>query len=228
MNRLQKEALRKYQDARKGLTPEQVRALDLQEAEDKAVAEFAARLHVEHFPEEYDSQYDDYADAADRRRGINPMRAEYIAEVNERRRKLGVSALSESGLPTSNDSRERCLREARRKAAELRTRIDEILFYKWDPLRVSDGRLMRDEYAGYVHDLLLLALTSAGYEPLADYLSEVRTVSMERSPRPKEDRRVAQLIFMIARDLDDYPDYSVIAFNGLELDPETGEWVSRE
>lgn len=51
--------------------------------------EKARELHMLLFPEEYDFHYDSTADARDRRRGINPMSAEYIANRDQLRSELG-------------------------------------------------------------------------------------------------------------------------------------------
>ncbi|MDW3116924.1 MAG: hypothetical protein R8G60_03420 [Roseovarius pacificus] len=49
----------------------------------------ARTWHAKLFPEEYDFVYDSSADAQDRRRGVNPMSAEYIEKANARRAELG-------------------------------------------------------------------------------------------------------------------------------------------
>lgn len=40
-------------------------------------------------------------------------------------------------------------------------RIDEILFYKWDPIGISDSDWSRDEYQSYVPQVFKLALESS-------------------------------------------------------------------
>lgn len=49
----------------------------------------ARKLHAELFPEEYDFVYDSKWEASERRRGVNPVSAEYIAASDERRAQLG-------------------------------------------------------------------------------------------------------------------------------------------
>ena len=51
------------------------------------------KLHQELFPEEYDFIYDSFWDAKDRKNGKNPMKEEYIAEVNLKREAMGISIL---------------------------------------------------------------------------------------------------------------------------------------
>lgn len=76
------------------------------------IAELARKIHIERFAEEYDHYYDSIADAADRSRGINPMSADYIAQVAEKRRKEGVTPPGDNGMPVSSDSWEIAYREA--------------------------------------------------------------------------------------------------------------------
>lgn len=115
MNRLKKEELKKYQETRKNLNPEQIQALNAQEAEKKSIEELARHIHYERFPEEYDFYFDSTLEANLRNKGENPMRDDYIIQVTERRKKLGVSPLGNNGMSTSNDTWEICLEEAKNK-----------------------------------------------------------------------------------------------------------------
>jgi len=115
MNRFKKEELKKRMEARKGLTPDEIKTLDVEEAEDKAVEELTRKIHAERFPEEYDFMFDSHVDVSDRRKGNNPMSDEYVAKVNEKRRRSGVSQLSENGMATSDDTMELCRQETRKE-----------------------------------------------------------------------------------------------------------------
>lgn len=68
------------------------------------IASLARKLHIDKFPEEYDFYNDSIADAIDRGKGINPMSADYIAKITEKRRKEGVTPLSANGMPQSDDT----------------------------------------------------------------------------------------------------------------------------
>lgn len=116
-------------EARKGLTSEKINTLNVEEAENIAVVKLARKIHAERFPEEYDFMYDSHVDVSDRRKGKNPMSDEYIAKVREKRRREGMSQPSEDGMATSDDTMELCRQDARREIEELRTRIDETMFY---------------------------------------------------------------------------------------------------
>lgn len=100
--------------------------------------------------------------------------------------------------------------EQARELEALRTRIDEILFYKWDPIGISNSNWARDEYESYVPQALKLAIESASSEPLADYLTHVSTEFIGLEENRKCDREVAELIFSLAQDQDHFPDHRVV------------------
>jgi len=198
MNRAKKEEMKKRSAARKGLSPEQIKKLDADEVKNEAIEKLARKVHADRFPEEYDFMGDSCAEASERGRGVNPMREEYIEKVNEKRRRLGVSMLSESGDRTGNDTMEQCVKDAERETRELLTRIDEIIFYKWDPLHLSDSNCSRDEYESYVPEVFRLALENKSYHPIADYLTNVATEIMSMAENSERDNEIALLIFSLA------------------------------
>lgn len=198
MNRWKREELRKKQKAREDLSESEIRALDIQDAIDEATEQLGRKYHTEMFPEEYEFMYDDPADYKARKQGHNPMSAEYIERIENKRHDLGVAPLSESGRSQSDDTWKHCQHLARDRVEELRTRIDEILFYNWDPLCFSHSNWNRWEYESYVPKTLLLALTSDSPRPIADYLTKVSTEYMLMDKNRKRDEQVAKLIHAIA------------------------------
>jgi hypothetical protein len=112
MNRFKKEAKKKHDEARVGLSPEEIEILDQKEAELNKIEDLAHKIHIERFPEEYDFMYDDHVDANRRERGENPMSKEYIDRIKEKRAALGVSPLSSSGMSKSDDTRDMCVEKA--------------------------------------------------------------------------------------------------------------------
>jgi len=82
---------------------------------EEKISELARRIHLEKFSEEYDFMYDSNADLNDRNKGINPMNQKYIEKIREKRAKLGVSQLSDCGMPVSNDTHELCEQEAKKQ-----------------------------------------------------------------------------------------------------------------
>lgn len=115
MNRLKKEEQRKHDAARKGLSADEVKAVDLEDELQKTVDELARTIHSEKFPEEYDFIYDSGADASERSRGINPMTQAYAEKIKKKRASLCISQLAENGMPASEDSYQICLEEAKKR-----------------------------------------------------------------------------------------------------------------
>ena len=112
MNRFKKEEKIKYDEARKGLSKEQIDILDQKDKLDVKIDKLARKIHGDRFSEEFDFMYDSSLDASERAKGINPMNKEYIDEINKKRKDLGVSPLSENGMSISNDTFELCKKEA--------------------------------------------------------------------------------------------------------------------
>lgn len=92
----------------------------------------------------------------------------------------------------------------------LRTRIDEILFYQWDPIRISGANSPRDEYTSYVAQVLKIALESTSHQPLAKYLTQLSKEIIERPDSKERAQTVAGLIFSIVHDQEYYPDHKVV------------------
>lgn len=93
----------------------------------------------------------------------------------------------------------------------LHNRIDEILFYKWDPIRVSDSNWPRDEYTLYVNEVLELAANNTTFQPLAEHLEWLATEVIACAVSKERTYKVAELIFSIVHDEGYYPDHSVIS-----------------
>lgn len=94
--------------------------------------------------------------------------------------------------------------------SELYNRIDEILFYKWDPIGVSNSNWPRDEYSLYVSKVLELAINNKTYQPLAEYLTRLSKDIVERADSKERASKVAKLIFSIANNEAYYPEHTAI------------------
>lgn len=118
---------------------------------------------------------------------------------------------SNAGSPTTtNVTLEQCIQDARDEIDGLLTRIDEILFYKWDPIRLSNSNVSRSEYTMYAPEVLKLALESTSSQPVADRLEYLST-SIIGMPVSKEcESAVAELIFCIVHEYTHFPDHMVI------------------
>ncbi len=88
------------------------------------------------------------------------------------------------------------------KQMELYKRIDEVLFYKWDPIGISDGDWARDEYQSYLPQVFKLALENNKPEPIADYLTGIATENMGLSEAKAHDIEIANLILEIKKGID--------------------------
>ncbi len=79
---------------------------------------------------------------------------------------------------------------------ELTKRTNEILYYVWDPIGVSDlGPAARDEYDSYVPILVKAILTGATQDDIEKILYKIETESMEiRSPAEKRKITAEHLI----------------------------------
>jgi len=113
MNRFRKEEAIKRRNARAGLSEDEIKQLDRDEAIEAEVKELATSIHIQYYPEEYDLQYDDIVDCARRSKGENPMCEDYINMVNMKRKNEGVTPLSPAGMSVSDDTWKRAYAEAK-------------------------------------------------------------------------------------------------------------------
>ena len=65
---------------------------------------------------------------------------------------------------------------------ELHRRIDEVLYYVWDPLGVADEPFARAEYEGYVPKVLELLTSQNDPTPISEYLAKVLETRMGLLP----------------------------------------------
>jgi len=84
---------------------------------------------------------------------------------------------------------------------EFYKRVDEILYYKWDPIGVSDSDWARDEYQSYLPRVFAYALENKSPDPIAKYLGVVTTENMGLSLAAAHDRKIAELILEIKEGL---------------------------
>ena len=77
---------------------------------------------------------------------------------------------------------------------ELRRRVDEVLFYVWDPIGVANEPYARAEYESYVPYVLELVEKSEQPQPIVDYLDDVVRNRMALSPNLKHCRHAAELL----------------------------------
>ena len=61
---------------------------------------------------------------------------------------------------------------------ELEKRVDEVLFYIWDPIGIKDEPYARSEYHSYVMSVLGHVVHNKSEEEIADFLCKVESESM--------------------------------------------------
>ena len=74
--------------------------------------------------------------------------------------------------------------------------IDEILFYKWDPIGISDSDWSRDEYQSYLPKVFQLALDNSDPSLIAKYLTWVATERMGLNEASNHDMKIAELVLV--------------------------------
>ncbi|ELG5191691.1 hypothetical protein RAL09_004429 [Vibrio vulnificus] len=84
---------------------------------------------------------------------------------------------------------------------ELYKRIDEILYYKWDTIGVSDSGWARDEYQSYLPQLFSLVMKSQSPQEICKYLTE-STQYMGLQLSRDHDLAIAKLILEVKDSLD--------------------------
>ena len=79
-------------------------------------------------------------------------------------------------------------------SSELWHRVDEVLYYVWDPIGVSNEPCARGEYRGYIPLILGLLQASADPAPIAERLAALVRDQMGLPADKVRCRRVAQLL----------------------------------
>jgi hypothetical protein len=69
---------------------------------------------------------------------------------------------------------------------ELFRRVDEVLYYIWDPIGVSDEPFARYEYRSYVPKVLQLVEENNDIEPISSHLAYIARNYMEISSEKKK------------------------------------------
>tara|TARA_R110002033_G_scaffold80813_1_gene131808 strand:- start:2111 stop:2401 length:291 start_codon:yes stop_codon:yes gene_type:complete len=77
------------------------------------------------------------------------------------------------------------------KIKELNQRIDEVLYYEWDPIGVSDEPCARGEYSSYTMTILKYVLDE-DLNKIANQLSKIETDSMGLGSNKERNLKVAQ------------------------------------
>ena len=84
--------------------------------------------------------------------------------------------------------------EMRVEASELSRRIDEVLYYVWDPIGVSREARARGEYTSYVPAVRASMEEHSEPGPIADYLAAVTQNHIGLTPSIETCQAVAKLL----------------------------------
>lgn len=76
----------------------------------------------------------------------------------------------------------------------LRQRVDEILFYVWDPLGFAPKAEFRTEYEGYLADILAMVEGDADTKAIAKRLKEIVRTHMARSGFAESSDKAAEML----------------------------------
>lgn len=77
---------------------------------------------------------------------------------------------------------------------EFRRRVDEVLYYVWDPIGVADEPFARAEYESYVPKVLELLVSQDDPAPISVYLADIMQTRMSLSPNLPLCDQIASLL----------------------------------
>lgn len=77
---------------------------------------------------------------------------------------------------------------------ELYRRVDEVLYYVWDPIGVAHSPAARDEYQGYVPRVFAMLQEGADATSIAAYLNSIAADRMDLHPKGENSKLVADLL----------------------------------
>lgn len=81
---------------------------------------------------------------------------------------------------------------------QLALRINEVLYYVWDPVGVNDLPSARDEYDSYAKRVLQAVLEGKSKDEISKILTKFTTGPMGLEPRKEHDDEVAEIVLEYA------------------------------
>jgi len=85
----------------------------------------------------------------------------------------------------------------------LRRYCDEVLYYHWDPIGVSEAPAARDEYDSYVPGVVSLVARGATEEELTAFLTDIEASQMGLTPNSERARLAARVLLSWREELAD-------------------------
>jgi hypothetical protein len=80
---------------------------------------------------------------------------------------------------------------------KLYRRIDEILFYIWDPIGISRSNWARDEYQSYLPKVFGMIMEKRPTTDIVDYLVHIEADHMGLERRPGIERRTEKVVTLL-------------------------------
>ncbi|UCF43739.1 MAG: hypothetical protein JSV99_02075 [Planctomycetota bacterium] len=77
---------------------------------------------------------------------------------------------------------------------ELHRRVDEVLFYVWDPIGVNGEPLARGEYESYVPQVVKLVEANDDIRAISKHLAKIVSSRMGMSPNKKQCDYAAEML----------------------------------
>lgn len=77
---------------------------------------------------------------------------------------------------------------------ELSRRVDEVLFYVWDPIGVADEPYARGEYESYVPKVRQLVEENDNIKPISSHLADIVRDQIGIAPNKKQCDFTAELL----------------------------------
>ncbi len=77
---------------------------------------------------------------------------------------------------------------------ELEKRVDEVLYYVWDPIGVSSEPFARGEYRSYVGSILNMVQTDKSEKLIAEHLCEIESQNMAMTPNKSKALETAKIL----------------------------------
>lgn len=78
---------------------------------------------------------------------------------------------------------------------ELYKKTDEVLFYIWDPIGISNEPYARDEYYSYLPHVFQMLIDNEPKASIVNYLLTVVSDNMGISPDVNKTEEVVQILF---------------------------------
>jgi len=79
---------------------------------------------------------------------------------------------------------------------ELRRRVDEVLYYIWDPIGVSEAPYARAEYESYIPKVLQMVEENDNIRTISAHLADIISTQMGFSPDTKRCDHAAEILLM--------------------------------